>query len=133
MSNGHIELDFDALAEEVLTDIGKLLVKDGKKNMAKTSYGHFEYSYKIRRHRWVSRRGDPPNNETGALSRTIRYKVNGRTMDYGAGNATVNYAKYLENQSQLNRPNITKSVEKGKRQIEDSLQRNFMKHIRWNG
>lgn len=130
-SKRHLVLDFDALAEDALNEVGKILKKDAKENMDKTSYGHRKYSYKVGRVRWVSRRGDPPNNETGDLNKTIDYKVIGRFMEFGAGSSRVNYAKYLE--GNLNRPNITKSVDSGKKKIEEELERKFIDHVRWNG
>ena len=130
-SRRYVELDFDALAEDALNEVGKILKKDAKENMDKTSYGYRKYSHKVGRVRWVSRRGDSPNNETGDLNKTIDYKVSGRFMEFGAGNSRVNYAKYLE--GNLNRPNITKSVDSGKKKIEEELERKFIDHVRWNG
>lgn len=130
MSNRRLVLDFDALAADVLQEVGEILKKEGKDNMDRTSFGHKQYSYKVKRLRWVSKKGQSANNETGELVKTIRYKINGHTMEYGAGNARLDYAKYLE--GSMKRPNITKAVDTGKQKIEAALQRKFMEHVRWN-
>lgn len=130
MTNRRLVLDFDALAADVLQEVGEILKKEGKDNMARTSRGHFSYSAKVKRFRWVSRKGESANNETGELTKTIDYKINGHKMEYGAGNAELDYAKYLE--GKMKRPNITKAVDSGKQRIEATLERKFREHVRWS-
>lgn len=134
MTNRRLVLDFDALAADVLHEVGEILKADGKRKMDTVSKGSYEYSHKVKRFRWVSKVGDAPNNETGDLNSTIRYKINGREMEYGSGVAgtKISYAKFLENRGKLNRPNITNAVFTGQRKIEAALERKFMDHVRWN-
>jgi len=65
---------------------------------------------------------------TGAYRDTIRFEVNGKNMKFGAGDATVNYVKYLE--GGLNRPNIVKSIVQNTEKINQEVTELFKKAIR---
>lgn len=101
-----INFDFDAMSHIALSKVGYILVKQARDNMQKVSLGRV---YKINgRNHIASKPGDTANNLSGDLSSTLRYDIRDRTLIFGAGDAKVDYAKYLE--GKMNRPNIIKSI-----------------------
>lgn len=123
-----IEFDFDALARDALTIIGDTLVKAAQGNMDKVSNGR-TYIIKGKPH-VASKIGDSPNNMSGELRGTIRYELQGKSMEYGSGDATVDYAKYLE-AGKLNRPNITKTIVQCEDVITREVERVLVNSVRW--
>jgi len=123
-----IKFDFDKLAKESLSFIGKVSTEQARDNMAEISYGR-TYIIGGKKH-IASKRGDAPNNLSGNLSNSMGFKVDGRTMEFGMGNSKVNYAKYLE--GYLFRPNIVKSVLSNKRKIEKELTTLLKKNLRFS-
>ena len=121
-----IQFDFESLARQALADIGDTLVKQGRANMDKISYGRV-YIIGGKPH-IASKPGDSPNNMTGDLRKTIRYEIRGRILEYGSGNVAVNYAKYLERN--MNRPNITKSIVQSQQDIETRVNQFFVDSIK---
>ena len=121
-----IQFDFEGLARQALTEIGDTLVKQGRANMDKISYGRV-YVIGGKPH-IASKPGDSPNNMTGDLKKTIRYEIRGRILEYGSGNVAVNYAKYLE--GNMNRPNITKSILQSQSDIETRVNQFFVDSIK---
>ena len=121
-----IKFDFDNLAQKALTDIGDTLVKQGRANMDKISHGRV-YIIGGKPH-VASKVGDSPNNMTGDLRKTIRYEVKGRTLEYGSGNGTVNYAKYLE--GNMNRPNITRAIVQSETEIRTRVEKLFLEGLK---
>lgn len=115
-----IKFDFNNLSQKVLEDIGDILVKQGKANMDKVSFGRV-YIIGGKRH-IASRVGDSPNNLTGDLKESIRYKIDGNVLEYGSGDGTINYAKYLE----LDRPNITKAITQNESKISAKVEKLFI-------
>ncbi len=121
-----IAFDFDKLAKETLEVIGNTVSKQAKENMDKVSHGRaYVIGGKVH---IASKKGDSPNNMTGAYRDTIRFEVNGKTMKFGAGNATVDYVKYLE--GGLDRPNIVKSIVQNTEEINKEVTELFRKAIR---
>lgn len=120
-----IVFDFDRLADRTLNKIGGILVEQAKDNMAKVSYGRV-YIVGGKKH-IASKGGDTANNMTGALSDTIRFEIQGKKMEFGAGNTKVNYAKYLElgTKKMDKRPNYTKSIIQNEAKIDAEVQRLF--------
>ena len=89
-----LKFDFDAFAKQTLSEIGDILVDEAKSNMDKISNGRvYIVGGKIH---IASRAGDSPNNLSGNLKKTIRHEVENTTLEFGAGNETINYAKFLE-------------------------------------
>lgn len=123
-----ISFDFDQLAKSALTIIGDTLVKKAQGNMDEVSNGR-TYIIKGKPH-VASKKGDSPNNMSGELRATIRYELHGNSMEYGSGNATVDYAKYLE-AGKLNRPNITKTIVQCEDVITREVERVFVNSVRW--
>lgn len=123
-----IRLNFDVLAHATLTQIGEIVTKQAQDNMDEVSHGRV-YVIHGKRH-VASKYGDSPNNMTGAYRATIRYELHGRKMEFGAGNSTVDYVKYLE-AGRLNRPNIVKSVVENRGKIEKEVQKLFERSIKW--
>lgn len=121
-----IDFDFDKLAKETLEVIGNTVSKQAKENMDKVSYGR-TYIIGGKVH-IASKKGDSPNNMTGAYRDTIRFEVNGKTMKFGAGNSKVNYVKYLE--GGLDRPNIVKSIVQNTDKINMEVTQLFKKAIK---
>lgn len=126
-----IDFDFDKLAKNALSEIGGILVDKAKDNMEEVSFGR---SYVIGgRVHIASKAGDTANNQSGALSKTIRYEIGGRIMEFGAGNAEVDYAKYLElGTSKMDkRPNYTKTIIQNEKQINKKVHDLFMQGLRF--
>jgi len=121
-----IQFDFDHLAQQALSDIGDTLVKQGRANMDKVSHGRV-YVVGGKPH-IASRVGDSPNNLSGDLKATIRYETRGRVLEYGSGDETVDYAKYLE--GNMNRPNVTKSIVQSEGAIKARVSKLFVDSIR---
>lgn len=121
-----IKFDFDDLAQKALTDIGNTLVKQGRANMDKISYGRV-YIIGGKPH-VASRVGDSPNNLTGNLKATIRYEIAGRVLEYGSGNRDINYAKYLE--GNMNRPNITRAIIQSETEIRTRVEKLFLEGLK---
>jgi hypothetical protein len=63
-------------------------------------------------------------NQTHDLTKSLRYDIQGHTLEFGGGNDRVNYAGHLE--LLKNRPNFVKSF----RQKEDVIRMIFNKEIR---
>jgi len=112
MSNA-INFDFDHLRDESLRRIGEVLVEQAKDNMDDYSHGR-TYLVNGRVH-IVSVPGQTANNLSGDLNETIRYKLDGGIMEFGAGNREIDYAGYLEQNH--NRPNYMKSVNQNRARI----------------
>lgn len=119
-----IKFDFNNLAKKALEDIGDILVKQGRANMDKVSFGRV-YVIGGKPH-IASKVGDSPNNLTGDLKGSIRYKIEGNVMEYGSGDGTINYAKYLEPA----RPNITKAITQNETKISASIEKLFIDGLR---
>lgn len=101
-----IKFDFNIMSHRALSKVGYVLVKQARDNMQEISHGRV---YKINgKNHIASKPGDTANNLSGDLTSTIRYDIRGRTLIFGAGDASVDYAKYLE--GKMNRPNIIKSI-----------------------
>lgn len=127
-----IQFDFNRLANGTLNTIGVILTKQAKDNMSKVSFGRV-YVVGGKAH-IASKGGDTANNMSGALSDTIRFKIQGKKMDFGAGNAKVDYAKYLEvGTSKMDeRPNYVKSIIQNEAVINTQVQRLFEKSLGFN-
>lgn len=105
-----IKFDFDNFSKTVLNEIGEILVEQSKSNMDEISNGRV-YIIGGKAH-IASKAGDSPNNLSGELKNTIRFEIDKNILEFGAGNETVNYAKYLEKGTQRIkvRPNYTKTI-----------------------
>lgn len=126
-----IDFDFNKLAKDALSEIGSILVEQAKDNMQEVSFGK---SYVIGgRVHIASKAGDTANNQSGALSKTIRYEVKNKELEFGAGNAEIDYAKYLEEgTSKMKvRPNYTKSIIQNEKKINRKVQDLFMQGLRF--
>lgn len=119
-----IKFDFNNLAQKALKDIGDILVKQGRANMDKVSFGRV-YIIGGKPH-IASKVGDSPNNLTGDLRESIRYKIEGNVLEYGSGDDTINYAKYLE----PDRPNITKAITQNESKISKKISKLFVDSLR---
>lgn len=110
--------DFDKFAKVALKEVGNVLVKQGKENMDEVSFGRV-YVVGGKTH-IASKAGDTANNLSGDLKKSIRFKIQGNILEYGAGNTKVNYAKYLEKGTKRMavRPNYTKSILQNKSKID---------------
>ena len=126
-----IRIDFDTFAKEVLSEIGTILVKQGKANMNKTSFGRV-YIIGGKRH-IASKAGDTANNQSGALNETIHFEISGTILEFGAGDKKVNYAKFLElgTNRMDKRPNYTKSILQSKTKIDIAIAQSIAKNMRW--
>jgi hypothetical protein len=123
------KLDFDTFANKALSKIGDVLVDQAQDNMQKVSMGK-AYIIGGKVH-IASKRGDTANNMSGALSKTIRFEIQGKILEFGAGNKKINYAKFIENPNGLNRPNYTKSILQSKDEIDKIVQVELMNAMRW--
>jgi len=124
-------LDFDALAKATLMQIGGILTRQAKGNMDKISHGR---AYRVGgRIHIASKAGDTANNMSDALKDTIRFKIYGKVLEFGAGNEKINYAKFLEiGTSKMDkRPNYTKSIFQNKRKIDEKVLKLFEESIRY--
>lgn len=124
------KFDYAQFAKKALNSIGDVLVEQAQDNMEKVSIGRV-YIVGGKAH-IASKKGDTANNLSGALSKTIRFEVDGKILEFGAGDGKVNYAKYLENPNGLNRPNYTKSILQNKSKIDKIVQVEFMKAMRFS-
>jgi hypothetical protein len=89
--------------------------------MAEISYGKtYVVDGKVR---IASKRGDTANNQTYALTKSLRYEINGNTLAFGGGNEEVDYASDLE--LIKNRPNFVKSFH----QKEDAIKTIFNQEL----
>ena len=125
-------LDFDALAKATLMQIGGILTRQAKGNMDKISHGR---AYRVGgRIHIASKAGDTANNMSGALRNTIRFKVGGNILEFGAGNAQVNYAKFLEigTGKMGKRPNYIKSIIQNEAKINLKILKLFADSIRFD-
>jgi len=126
-----LRFDFDVFAKRTLTEIGGILTHQAKGNMDKISHGR---AYKVGgKIHIASKAGDTANNMSGALRNTIRFKVGGNVLEFGAGNAQVNYAKFLEMGTGNidKRPNYTKSIIQNEAKINLKIQKLFADSIRF--
>ena len=121
-----VTFNFDKLKRETFRRVGFLLVFQARRNMQERSYGRV-YLRKGGKSHTASKWGDSPNNDTLALTRSIRYETIGNTLLFGAGDAVVNYAKYLESKKILNRPNLAKSVDQQEKHITAEVELLFKK------
>lgn len=121
--------DYSRFADKALNKIGDVLVEQAQDNMEKVSVGRV-YIVGGKAH-IASKAGDTANNMSGALSKTIRFEIQGKVLEFGAGNGVIDYAKYLENPNGLNRPNYTKSILQNKSKIDKVVQDEFMKAMRF--
>jgi len=127
-----LRFDFDMFAQKTLTQIGGVLTHQAKGNMDKISHGR---AYKVGgRIHIASKAGDTANNMSGALRNTIRFKVGGRVLEFGAGNVKVNYAKFLEMGTGKidKRPNYTKSIIQNEAKINLMIKKLFADNIRFD-
>ena len=123
--------DFDRFADKALNTIGDVLVEQAQDNMEKVSIGRV-YIVGGKRH-IASKAGDTANNESGALSKTIRFELKGKVLEFGAGDSKIKYAKYLEmGTSKMDkRPNYTKSILQNKSKIDKIVQLALTNSIRF--
>ncbi|MDY0193657.1 MAG: HK97 gp10 family phage protein [Aliarcobacter butzleri] len=126
-----LKFDFDAFAKQTLNEIGDILVDEAKSNMDKISNGRV-YIVGGKTH-IASRAGDSPNNLSGNLKKTIRHEVENTTLEFGAGNETINYAKFLEDGTQKMdaRPNYTKTILDKKFAIDKVVLKGIKDNIRF--
>lgn len=122
MTNREIGINFDQFAGHALKEIGDVLVARARENMDLVSYGR-TYIINGKPH-IASRRHDTANNLSYDLWRTIRYKVEGNVLEFGAGDQDVDYARWLEKEA--DRPNYTKSIEESETKINEVLSRLFI-------
>ena len=122
-----IACDVDKLAEKTLRAIGDISVDAARRNMNVVSYGN-RYVIKGKVH-IASKKGDSPNNLTGNLYSSIRYKIEGRILEFGAGNEQIDYVKKLENPYQLDRPNIVKVFDQEKVAIQKHVNQFFINSV----
>lgn len=125
------KFDFDKFSKSVLSEIGDVLVEQSKENMDEISNGRV-YVIGGKTH-IASKAGDSPNNLSGELKNTIRYDINGNILEFGAGNETVNYAKYLEKGTQRIkvRPNYTKTIIQKSPKISEIIAKALKENIRF--
>jgi HK97 gp10 family phage protein len=118
-------------ADKALNKIGDVLVEQAQGNMEKVSVGRV-YIVGGKAH-IASKAGDTANNMSGALSKTIRFEIQGKVLEFGAGDSAIKYAKYLEmGTSRMDkRPNYTKSILQNKSKIDKVVQDELMKAIRF--
>ncbi len=126
-----IEFDFENFSKTVLKEIGDVLVEQAKENMNEVSNGRV-YIIGGKTH-IASKAGDSPNNLSGELNKTIRYEVDANTLEFGAGNENINYAKYLEKGTQKMdaRPNYTKTILEKKSSIDRVVMKAVKNNIRF--
>lgn len=126
-----IVFDFDRFASKTLGEIGEILVDNSRKNMDKISHGRV-YVVGGRVH-IASKAGDTANNMTGALKKTIRFEIQGKVLEFGAGNSQVDYAKYLEmgTEKMAKRPNYTKTIVQNQDKINAKVKKLFEDSIRF--
>lgn len=126
-----LKFNFDAFAKDVLNEIGEILTDEAKKNMDKVSNGRV-YIIGGKAH-IASRAGDSPNNQSGNLKETIRHEVDSNILEFGAGNETIDYAKYLEKGTQKMdaRPNYTKTILDKKFAIDRVVMKGIKDNIRF--
>lgn len=124
-----IEFNFDRFAKVALKQVGVVLVNKAQSNMAKVSHGRV-YIIGGKPH-IASKIGDTANNASGKLSETIDFKIDGKVLEFGAGNESIDYAKYLENPNGLNRPNYTKTILQSKKAIDVIIGKELMKNLRF--
>ncbi len=126
-----IEFDFENFSKTVLKEIGNVLVEQAKENMNEVSNGRV-YIIGGKTH-IASKAGDSPNNLSGELNKTIRYEVDANTLEFGAGNENINYAKYLEKGTQKMdaRPNYTKTILEKKSSIDRVVMKAVKNNIRF--
>lgn len=126
------KLDFDKFAHDALGEIGGVLVNQAQTNMEKTSFGRV-YIIGGKRH-IASKAGDSANNLSGELSKTIRFEIRGKILEFGAGNEKVGYAKHLElgTLKMGQRPNYTKSILQNKTKIDLIIAMSLKKTIRFS-
>lgn len=125
------QFNFDAFAGKALNEIGDILVAQAKGNMEKVSIGRV-YIVGGQRH-IASKGGDTANNMSGALSKTIRFDIKGKVLEFGAGNSSIKYAKFLElGTSKMDkRPNYTKSILQNKSKIDKVVRVALSNSIRY--
>jgi hypothetical protein len=125
------KFDFDKFSKSVLSEIGDVLVEQSKENMDEISNGRV-YVIGGKTH-IASKAGDSPNNLSGELKNTIRYDIDGNILEFGAGNETVNYAKYLEKGTQRIkvRPNYTKTIIQKSPKISEIIAKALKENIRF--
>ena len=125
------KFDFERFADKTLNTIGDVLVEQAQGNMEKVSIGRV-YIVGGKTH-IASKAGDTANNMSGALSKTIRFEISGKVLEFGAGNSKVQYAKYLEiGTSKMDkRPNYTKSILQNKSKIDRVVQVELTKAVRF--
>ena len=109
------------LAQKYGDDVGHLLIKTARSQMAEKPKSGRLYKIKGRKHR-ASAPGESPANITRALSKSIGYQTGNLSMQFGAGGrgSGVNYASYLEDK--LDRPLLQNAVEKNEGSIEHIFQ-----------
>lgn len=112
--------DFDSMIRRAFPKAGEIIKAKIKSNLATVSHGHTEV-YKGRT-RWVSRRGDAPNNRSFDLTQSVRYKLEGTQLVVGEGDDRINYARFLESSRDLNRQNIKPSIVATKEKIDSVIE-----------
>ena len=126
-----LKFDFDRFANKALNTIGDVLVEQAQDNMQEVSFGR-TYIIGGKAH-IASKAGDTANNQSGALSKTIRYEVKSKIMEFGAGNEEIDYAKFLEEGAGKmdSRPNYTKSIIQNERDINSKVEKLFIDGLRF--
>lgn len=126
-----LKFDFKKFANEALSEIGDVLVSEAQGNMDEVSSGRL-YLVGGKVH-VASRAGDSPNNMSGELKKTIRFKIQGKVLEFGAGNEKIDYAKFLElgTNKMAVRPNYTKSIVDSKSKIDKVIKKSLVKNIRF--
>lgn len=148
------------LINGMLNEIGKILVKDIKTELAKVSKGRFYWVNITRKQaksgfstfgksamsgmvggqRWVggmvlhqaSLPGDPANNMTGALSQSVKFYILGSELEVGYG-IKVRYGKYLEDPKvkERMRPNVRDVVKRNEKIIKEIIKRTLPHLVKW--
>lgn len=87
-------IDIDSIAKTAFTNTGKRLVRLTKEDMEAPKSGK-TYVY-MGRSVTASAPGEAPAVRSGNLLKSVRFKIEGSDMEFGAGNNTIDYAKFLE-------------------------------------
>lgn len=127
-----LKIDMEQFTKEALQAIGGVLVDQAQTNMRNVSMGRV-YIIGGKTH-IASKAGDSPNNQSGALSKSIRFEIDGNILEFGAGDEKINYAKHLElGTSKMGvRPNYTKSILQNKTKIDLMIARSLSRNMRFS-
>lgn len=122
----------EQFTKEALEVIGGVLVDQAQTNMRNVSNGRV-YIIGGKAH-IASKAGDSPNNQSGALSDSIRFEIDGNILEFGAGDENIDYAKYLEigTGKMEARPNYTKSILQNETKIDLMIARSLSRNMRFS-